>query len=317
MSSILFSVIIPLYNKEEHIFKTIQHVLSQSVTSFELIIVDDGSTDGGPAVVESIQDPRVRMIHQENAGVAAARNCGIREAKGEYICFLDADDIWERDFLETAENLFRTFSQAEMVCPSYQVSYGNRIVHPIWRSVNIEKDSYVEDFYEMATAPFWICNSSCVAIKRDLLMKLEHWFPEGETVYEDFDLWIRLGSICRVAHSNRICATYQRGTSDNARKNHTTKVVYSATYMETLNRLQADPTLSDQQYQWLGEIRDRRMVPYIFSLLLRNERSRAREELRRWRPCANYTKYKIGLNICSIIPYAILKAVQTIRLKLF
>lgn len=317
MFSILFSVIIPLYNKEEHIFETIQHVLSQSITSFELIVVDDGSTDNGPSIVESIQDSRVRMIHQENAGVAAARNRGIRDSRGQYICFLDADDIWERDFLETAENLFRTFSQAEMVCPSYQVSYGDRIVHPLWRSVNLEKDGYVEDFYEMATAPFWICNSSCVAIKRDLLMKLEYWFPEGETVYEDFDLWIRLGSICKVAHSNKICVTYQRGTSDNARKAHTAKIVYSATYMKTLAQLYDDPSLSANQREWIREIRDRRMVPYIFSLLLNNEKLRAKNELRIWNPCANYRKYKLGLEACSMVPCGMLKMIQDVRLKLF
>lgn len=317
MNKPTFSVVIPLYNKEQYIAQTVQSVLNQSIQDFELLVVDDGSTDSGPQYVEVLRNAKVKLIRQKNAGVSAARNRGVREAQGEFICFLDADDVWERDFLETVYSLFRDFPEAGVACPSYQVAYGSRIVHPTWRSVDLEKNGYVRDFYEMATAPFWICNSSCVAIKRDLLMKLEHWFPEGETVYEDFDLWIRLGSICRVAHSNRICATYQRGTSDNARKNHTTKVVYSATYMETLNRLQADPMLSDQQYQWLGEIRDRRMVPYIFSLLLKNEKLRAKNELRIWNPCANYKKYKLGLEACSMVPCGMLKMIQAVRLKLF
>lgn len=317
MSSILFSVVIPLYNKEDYIKTTINYVLSQTVESYELIVVDDGSTDRGPEIVRSIPDSRIKLVQQKNAGVSAARNRGIKEANGTFICFLDADDVWENDFLQTAKELFAKFPEAGMVCPSYQVSYGDRIVHPVWKSVDLEKDSYVKDFFEMATAPFWICNSSCAVIRREILQKMKVWFPEGETVYEDFDFWMRIGTTCKVAHSNKVCATYQRETSSNARKAHTNKIVFSEHYMKLLDDFLIRSDLTFQQCEWIKEIKDRRMVPYIFSLLLTGERNRAIKELKNWKPCTAYKKYQAGLRVCSKMPCALLEKVQEIRMRAF
>lgn len=312
-----FSVIIPLYNKEQYIKNTIDCVLSQTVTDFELIVIDDGSTDNGQAVVKSINDSRIKLIQQRNAGVSSARNHGIREATGKYICFLDADDLWTKDFLETAESLFLKFPEAEMACPSYQVAYKEKIVHPVWRSVNTEEDSYVIDFYEMATASFWVCNSSCAVIKHEVLQKMERWFPEGETVYEDFDFWIRLGSICRVAHSNKICAIYQRETVTNARKTHVHKIVYSASYMRTLDDLSNSDNLTVMQKDWVKEIKDRRMVPFIFSLLLAGEKRQAKKELAEWKPCNTYKKYRLCLRFGCYVPNSMLEVIQSIRMRVF
>ena len=284
MSEVLFSVIIPLYNKETYIENTVQQVLKQTIQSFEIIVVNDGSTDKSEKNLSNIIDERLRLINQKNQGVACARNRGIKEAKGKYVCFLDADDIWKEDFLEVTYNLFLKFPKAKIACPSYQVSYGNRVVTPIWRSVDLEHDSLVNDFFEMATGPFWICNSSCIAIEREELLQMNDYFPERESVYEDFDLWIRLGAKYLVAHSNKICAVYQRITDKNARKAHQNKVVYSETYMNTLDTLVALPERTEQQKYWIREIKDRRMVPYIFSLLCIGEKKKAKETISLWIP---------------------------------
>lgn len=313
----LFSVIIPLYNKEKYIEKTIQSVLDQNFRDFEIVVVNDGSTDNSAVIVARMHDPRIRLITKENAGVAAARNTGIRSAEGKYICFLDADDLWEKDFLETVYSLFREFPTADMACPTYQVAYKNKVVHPVWKSVSLEKDSLINDFYEMATAPFWVCNCSCVAIKRLAFDKLDHWFSEGESVYEDFDLFLRLGRRCKVAHSNRICATYQRETETNARKNHKDKIVYSKSFMKTLVDLMEDRELSEQQKEWVKKIYDRRMVPYIFSLNLTGNKERAKYELKNWNPCKEYKLYKIGLLVSAMLPNTVLSQVQNIRMKVF
>ncbi|MHC4292471.1 MAG: glycosyltransferase family 2 protein [Planctomycetota bacterium] len=95
------TIIIPLYNKERQIERAIRSVQQQTFGDWHLIVVNDGSTDSGPQVVNSIQDCRIKLIHQDNTGPGAARNVGIRLAKTPYISFLDADDEWHPEFLET------------------------------------------------------------------------------------------------------------------------------------------------------------------------------------------------------------------------
>lgn len=94
------SVIVPVYNVEKYITETIRSVLAQTFTDFEIIIIDDESKDGSIAICESIADPRIKIIHQKNRGLAGARNTGIRHAQGEYLAFLDSDDVWRNQKLE-------------------------------------------------------------------------------------------------------------------------------------------------------------------------------------------------------------------------
>ncbi|HRK18090.1 MAG TPA: glycosyltransferase family 2 protein [Hyphomicrobiaceae bacterium] len=94
------SVVISLYNTERYIAETIGSVLAQSFADFELIVVDDGSTDRGPEIALGFSDPRVRVFSQKNRGLAGARNAGIREARGTYVALLDADDLWHPRKLE-------------------------------------------------------------------------------------------------------------------------------------------------------------------------------------------------------------------------
>ncbi|WP_329607065.1 glycosyltransferase family A protein [Planktothrix agardhii] len=96
----LISVIIPAYNAEKTIQETIYSVLKQTWQDFELIVINDGSQDATLEVLSSIQDPRLRILSYSNAGLASSRNRGITEATGEYISFMDADDLWTPDKLE-------------------------------------------------------------------------------------------------------------------------------------------------------------------------------------------------------------------------
>src|SRR5690606_8126065 len=98
-----FSVIIPLYNKENFVAATIDSVLAQSFSDFELIVVDDGSSDNSGQIVQSYTDKRITYIRTENRGVSSARNLGIEKASADYITFLDADDLWKPDFLQRSE----------------------------------------------------------------------------------------------------------------------------------------------------------------------------------------------------------------------
>lgn len=94
------SIIMPVYNVEKYVARSIQSALAQTYKDFELILVIDGSKDGSLAICESFDDPRIRIVNQENRGLAGARNTGIREAKGLYIALLDSDDLWHEQKLE-------------------------------------------------------------------------------------------------------------------------------------------------------------------------------------------------------------------------
>ena len=312
-----YSVVIPLYNKEECIEKTIQSVLAQTVSNFEIVVVNDGSKDQGVAVVKAIDDERIRVISQENQGVSAARNTGIRNAKGQYVCFLDADDLWKADFLETVDGLIEEFPMAKVFCPSYEVSYGKRVIIPEWRSVDLQHDSLVSDFFEMATGSFWVTHSSCTVVSKDTLDGMDTLFPVDEKVYEDLDFWIRLGSRVKVAHSNKVCGTYIRIAPNNARRAHAQKEVYSKTFMSTLAQLIASPDVTAQQVEWIREIRDRRMVPYVFSLLCVKRRKDAQKVLKEWSPVMAYKKYRMCLAIMNYFPYPLISLIQTIRYHVF
>lgn len=102
-SNMRFSVVIPLYNKERHILRAVKSVLNQSYSNFDLIVVNDGSTDGSVQSLNPVLN-RLTLINQENSGESAARNTGISHANHPYIAFLDADDEWEEDFLQSILN---------------------------------------------------------------------------------------------------------------------------------------------------------------------------------------------------------------------
>ena len=116
-----YSVVIPLYNKEHFIKKAIQSVLKQSFQDFEIIIVDDGSTDRSLEIARKFESEKLKVYTQPNQGVSVARNKGIENASGEYIAFLDADDTWNMDYLETIDELTTSYPESDIYVTAYAV----------------------------------------------------------------------------------------------------------------------------------------------------------------------------------------------------
>lgn len=109
-STPFFSVIIPLYNKEGFIADTLKSALHQTYQNFEILIVNDGSTDKSLNIASSFKDNRITILNQDNKGLSAARNNGIKHAQADYIAFLDADDLWKTDYLETQYKLISNYN---------------------------------------------------------------------------------------------------------------------------------------------------------------------------------------------------------------
>ena len=117
----LVSIITRLYNRERFVGETIESVLAQTYPHWEMLIIDDGSTDNSPQIAEqyAAKDTRIKVLHQANAGSATARNNGIRRAQGRYIALLDADDLWEPIFLEEQLKLLQNTVGALLVCAAH------------------------------------------------------------------------------------------------------------------------------------------------------------------------------------------------------
>lgn len=148
----MISVVIPLYNKEKSIASTLQTVLNQTFTDYEIVIVNDGSTDNSVIEVEKVQDDRIRLIHQQNAGVSAARNRGIEEAKGELIAFLDADDEWKPEYLVTQYQLSLKYPECSVFACNYEFRDVEGKVTPtiIRKLLFTGEDGILSNYFEVA-----------------------------------------------------------------------------------------------------------------------------------------------------------------------
>ena len=195
-----FSIVIPLYNKASYIEWAIRSALAQTFADLEVIVIDDGSSDGSGELVTAIGDPRVRIVRQENAGVSVARNRGIAMAKGEWVAFLDADDWHHPQFLEMLVMAQRLHPQADMVCSTYvSIPDAQGDWPPPWALP--EGAPSVELISDLPAR--WIqaptVNTSTVAIRTEKLNEMQPCFAPGESFGEDVDLWLRLGETSQIA----------------------------------------------------------------------------------------------------------------------
>ena len=204
-----FSVVIPLYNKEKQIAVTLQSVFAQTCADYEIIVIDDGSTDGSPAVVESLHDPRIRLIRQANAGVSAARNLGIAEARGEYIALLDADDEWRPDYLATIAALIRKYPQCDVFATNYSHVDSNGKTFPtILRKLPFDgDDGILYNYFEVASVSSPPICSICITARKEAFQSVGG-FPLGIKSGEDLLTWARLAARYKIAYSKKPLAVF-------------------------------------------------------------------------------------------------------------
>ena len=207
----MISIIIPLYNKADSIGRALESIFAQSYRDFEVVVVDDGSTDGGAAIVAQCTDPRVRLIRQANGGVSAARNRGIAEAKGGYVAFLDADDEWMPEFLEEIVALQRAYPECRAQATNYVFcSRGVKSPTILRKLPFTEGRGVLTNYFEVASCSHPPVCSICVCIERALLQEIGG-FPLGIKSGEDLLTWARIAVRTQWAYSMRECAVYNLG----------------------------------------------------------------------------------------------------------
>lgn len=194
-----FSIVIPTYNRVEFILLAVKSTLDQDYANFEVIIVDDGSTDTTPEVVATITDPRVRYLRIANSERGAARNAGVRIATGDYVTFLDSDDVLYSDYLSTAAKNLTMFKDTVFFHLGYEV-----------RNYLTEKSGFIHK-YDGSNINFLLKGNplSCLGIfirRREALL-----FPFNEdrelSGSEDWELWIRLAVNFGLRRDPKVCAS--------------------------------------------------------------------------------------------------------------
>lgn len=212
-----YSVIIPVYNVKEYLPKCVESALRQNTSaSFEILLVDDGSTDGSGALCDELAcgDTRIRVIHQSNKGASAARNTGLRAAKGEYILFLDSDDWWEPTLLAMLDKLI--LEKADMVVFGYRMVYENGLgvlQKPAAIPEGENGTTYLQRLFQCESLPLpfpW-----AYAYSRQLLLKNEVFYREELQVSEDFEFNMRAVPLAKkIVGTDKALYNYlQRGNS--------------------------------------------------------------------------------------------------------
>lgn len=216
-NSIYISVVIPLYNKQNSIAATLQSVLAQTYTNYEIIVVDDGSTDRSAEVAEATLREfsgrpmgyglEFRVLKKLNGGVCSARNRGIQEAKYNYIALLDGDDQWDEHYLEEQVKLIQDFPEAKMWGINFAEMSNGELIRKLPTGLPEGYRGYVENYFQIPGRISDLYCSSSVVIQKEVFDKVGY-FDERIKYAEDNDMWFRIIARYRVAFYDRYMAFY-------------------------------------------------------------------------------------------------------------
>jgi len=215
-----FSIIIPLFNKENFIQNTLTSVLNQTCNDFEIIIVNDGSTDKSEEKVLSFKDPRIRYFFKENDGVSTARNFGIEKAKSNYITFIDADDYWYPDFLQEMFGYINKFPEQKVFSAAIEIETSKKTI-PSSYSIAKTGNYEIVTYFEASVKETVIC-TSCAVFHKSVFEKTGS-FDINLKSGEDTDMWIRIGLNYPILFVWKILARY-RYDPKSLSKNHKTSI---------------------------------------------------------------------------------------------
>jgi glycosyltransferase involved in cell wall biosynthesis len=289
------SVVMPAYNSARTIGQAIGSVLEQTITDLELLVVDDGSTDATAAAVTAVEDPRVRLITQANAGTSAARNTGIAQARGEWVAFLDADDLW----LPTKLERQLTLMAAAPGCLASEA--GAYLVDDQLNRLELRRCVAVDDpllaFLRFQNLPN--AGSSWI-VRRELLGRIGG-FDTTLPRIEDWEFSIRLARFANPLCIDEALALYRYHESN---RSHDVEAHVAAGQM-ILGRLFADPTLPP-------EVRSHRREIYArFYNMLCGGMFRVGD----WRGCF-YWGARAALMDPRVVGYMLLLPVRRVRRRL-
>jgi len=204
---IKFSVVISIYNKEKQLQNTIASVLNQTYSNFEVIVINDGSTDNSLNLLKQITDTRLRIIDQPNQGASAARNQGIKDAKNNFIALLDGDDIWLPNYLEDMTKVIELHSREHVFASAIANTYNSKIV-PVEYGFEDNEPIKIRNYFKNSTYNYTLLTSSSTIFKKSILKKTG-LYDTAIISGQDVDFWARIGMHFPVVFLNKILVHYQ------------------------------------------------------------------------------------------------------------
>lgn len=266
----MFSVVIPLYNKANHIRRAVDSVLNQNYKNFELIIINDGSTDGGEKVIEEYTDKRIKLINQKNGGESAARNRGLEESRSIYVAFLDADDEWESFFLECISELILTNPNAG--CYSTKIKDSFFVTNKQDFDCLTQEDKYTtitNYFLSLNTEHFPIA-PSCSCVNKDVVLGLGGFNTELK-IGPDIDMWIRIFLNSTIVRANIFAAKYY----DDAENRSVARSDFTVQEVKFFSHLKAKYLNSNLKPEYSLELKkwiSKKIYPIVIRSIYKNQK---------------------------------------------
>ncbi|MHA1178102.1 glycosyltransferase family 2 protein [Psychrobacter faecalis] len=242
-----FSIVIPLYNKSYSVKRCIDSVLSQSYKNFEIIVVNDGSSDESLSIVENmyaieINKKLIRIINQNNQGVSIARNNGVAASQSNYICFLDADDEWLPNFLESMAGLINDYPNAALYTLAYNIQKEGFKSVKSKRGLPRNHRGYVEDFFK-ASAKGNVVHTSTACVLKSVFIELGG-FPNNVVAGEDLYLWIMFALNNKVACEESFLTMVHIQKDDSRGSRYNSSVPYPLIYFSENTHLMKNSFLN-------------------------------------------------------------------------
>lgn len=276
-----YSVIIPVYNKNETIQEAVESILAQTSKDFEVLIIDDGSTIPVSQVLEKYKnDSRIKVIRKENGGVSSARNIAIKKARGQYLCFLDADDVWLPNHLSEIDRLIQKYGDVAMFVTSH-------IEHMPDGTKRHSGSIMADQDFDFKTKNMFklllnysgsIIHTNSICMNNTVCMNEKILFVEGAVRGEDTDVWFRIALKHDIVFSREETTIYRRELSTATRNG---SFIYSWVFAERLPYIVNDPMISADVKKYCIKFLDRYWMTCVRECRLDGDQSMAKNYLKK------------------------------------
>lgn len=305
----LFSVVIPVYNKQRYIVRALSSVLAQTFQEFEIVVVDDGSTDESGAIVHRHVEPRIRLFQQANQGASVARNRGIAESRFDLIAFLDADDEWLGAHLETLARLYKLYPGCGAYSTAYKIArFNGTLSQPQFKAIpKYPWEGLIPNYFKSAALgepPLW---TSAVAIPRAIFNEVGLFKP-GEKMGEDLDMWGRIALNWEIAFSTEQTAVYHLDASGRTCLENVI-LEKQLPFVKTVGSLVPHKKTPFYLQMYVSEMK----FLYIESLLQKGERSEARKEFFSIHVTSSRKRSLFRFMFLVFLPYRVVLKIRKIK----